>query len=92
MCLRVVPGVVVFTVLYSKDCSSFGYDQRILETHQSYINPFLPFNIPRASVAVPIPKAIMNVQDLLMMPCVRCARQDVAKMATKIILTAFDGR
>ena len=34
----------------------------------------------------------MNVHERFMTPCIICAIQDVAKSATKIILTAFDGR
>ena len=79
-------------MLYSKDCFSFGYDQHILETHQLYTKAFRPFDVPKASVAVPIPKAIMKVHEPNMTPCMICAIQDVAKSTTKIILTAFDGR
>lgn len=63
-----------------------------METHKLYTKTFLPFGVPRASVAVPIPKAIMNVHERFMTLCIICAIQDVAKSVTKIILTAFDGR
>jgi len=49
-------------------------------------------HIPAASANVPIPKAITNVHDLVLIPWKRCARKDSVNKITNIILIGLFGR